>query len=144
MSLVSLSSKTCQSWDGYTELKQRLGHVHGNGHCLPYPSPYICIYTDLEEGMATHSSILTWRISWTEKPGWLQSMGLQRIRHDWTTKHSTAYTHIYFQIYVCIYTYIYTLIFKKYLHVYTRPHTFVLLLKMKYTIHYSSTHLLTS
>ena len=36
----------------------------------------------LEEGMATHSSILTWRILWTEEPGRLQSMGLQRVTHD--------------------------------------------------------------
>ena len=36
----------------------------------------------LEKGMATHSSILAWRIPWTEEPGELQSMGLQRVRHD--------------------------------------------------------------
>ena len=36
----------------------------------------------LEEGMATHSSILGWRIPWTEEPGGLQSMGSQRIGHD--------------------------------------------------------------
>ena len=36
----------------------------------------------LEEGMATHSSILAWRIPWTEEPGRLQSMGLQRVGHD--------------------------------------------------------------
>ena len=36
----------------------------------------------LEEGMATHSSILTWRIPWTEEPGGLQSIGLQRIGYD--------------------------------------------------------------
>ena len=36
----------------------------------------------LEEGMTAHSSILTWRISWTEEPGRLQSMGLQRVGHD--------------------------------------------------------------
>ena len=36
----------------------------------------------LEKGMATHSSILAWRIPWTEEPGGLQSMGSQRIRHD--------------------------------------------------------------
>ena len=36
----------------------------------------------LEEGMATHSSILSWRISRTEEPGELQSMGLQIVRHD--------------------------------------------------------------
>ena len=36
----------------------------------------------LEKGMATHFSILAWRIPKTEEPGGLQSMGLQRIRHD--------------------------------------------------------------
>ena len=36
----------------------------------------------LEEGMATHSSILAWRISWTEEPGGLQSMGSERTGHD--------------------------------------------------------------
>ena len=35
----------------------------------------------LKKGMATHSSILAWRISWTEEPGGLQSTGLQRVRH---------------------------------------------------------------
>ena len=36
----------------------------------------------LEKGMATHSSILTWRIPWIEEPGELQSMGSQRVGHD--------------------------------------------------------------
>ena len=36
----------------------------------------------LEKGMATHSSILSWRIPWTEKPHGLQSTGSQRVRHD--------------------------------------------------------------
>ena len=36
----------------------------------------------LEEGTATHSSILDWRIPWTEEPGGLQSMGLQRVVQD--------------------------------------------------------------
>ena len=36
----------------------------------------------LEKGMATHSSILAWRIPWIEEPGGLQSMGLQTVRHD--------------------------------------------------------------
>ena len=36
----------------------------------------------LEEEMATDSSILAWRIPWTEEPGGLQSAGLQRVRHD--------------------------------------------------------------
>ena len=36
----------------------------------------------LEKEMATHSSILAWRLSWMEEPGGLQSMGLQRVGHD--------------------------------------------------------------
>ena len=39
----------------------------------------------LEEDMATHSSILAWRIAWTEYPSRLQSMGLQRVGHDLAT-----------------------------------------------------------
>ena len=37
---------------------------------------------DLEEGMATHSSDLAWRIPWAEDPGGLQSTGSQRVKHD--------------------------------------------------------------
>ena len=37
----------------------------------------------LEKEMATHSSILAWRIPWTEEPGGLQSIGSQRVRHNW-------------------------------------------------------------
>ena len=39
----------------------------------------------LEKGIATHSSILAWRIPWTEEPGRLWSMGSQRVGHDWAT-----------------------------------------------------------
>ena len=42
-------------------------------------SGWVC---PLEEGMATHSSILAWRILWTEEPGRLQSIGSHRVRHD--------------------------------------------------------------
>ena len=38
-----------------------------------------------EKGIATHSSILDWRIPWTEEPGGLQSMGSKRIGHNWVT-----------------------------------------------------------
>ena len=38
----------------------------------------------MEEGMATHSSIVAWRIPWTEEPGGLQSLGSQRVRHNWS------------------------------------------------------------
>ena len=43
--------------------------IPGSGRCL-------------EEGMETHSSILAWRITWTEEPGGLYSMGSQRVEHD--------------------------------------------------------------
>ena len=39
----------------------------------------------LEKKMATHSSIIAWKISWTEKPGELQSMGSQTVGHNWAT-----------------------------------------------------------
>ena len=47
----------------------------------------------LEEGMATHSSIVAWRIPWTEEPDGLRSMESQRVRHDWATENRR-----YFQI----------------------------------------------
>ena len=40
----------------------------------------------LEKEMATHSSTIAWKIPWTAEPGRLQSMGLQRVRHDWATR----------------------------------------------------------
>ena len=45
----------------------------------------------LEEGVATHSSILAWEIPWTEEPGELQSTVLQRVGHNWS---DLAHTHI--------------------------------------------------
>ena len=44
----------------------------------------------LEKEMATHSSILAWKIPWTEESGRLQSMGSQRVRHDWVTSLSLS------------------------------------------------------
>ena len=38
--------------------------------------------------MATHSSVLAWKIPWPEKPGGLQSAGLQKVEHDWATEHA--------------------------------------------------------
>ena len=46
----------------------------------------------LEKGMATYSSILAWRIPWTEEPGGLQFMGFQRVRHN---KGDLAHTYVY-------------------------------------------------
>ena len=51
------------------------GDIKNVGSILGWEDP-------LEQGMATHSSILAWKIPWTEKPDGLQSMGLQRIGHD--------------------------------------------------------------
>ena len=45
----------------------------------------VCLGLILEKEMATHSSILSWRIPWMEEPGGLQSMGSQRVGHDWVT-----------------------------------------------------------
>ena len=48
----------------------------------------------LVEAMATHSSILAWRIPWTEEPGGLQSMGSHRVRHDWVTAQAHVCVHV--------------------------------------------------
>ena len=49
----------------------------------------------LEEEMATHSSILAWRIPWTEGPGRLQSIGSQRVGHDLATEHACKTPEFY-------------------------------------------------
>ena len=51
----------------------------------------------LEKGKATQSSILAWRIPWTGEPGKLQSIGLQRVRHDWE-----AFTSLFPRYQCCI------------------------------------------
>jgi len=48
----------------------------------------------LKKGMATHSSILTWRIPWTQEPGRLQSMGSQRVGHDGVTNPFTFFMYV--------------------------------------------------
>ena len=63
----------------------------------------------LKKGIATHSSIFAWRIPWTEHPGRLQSMGSQRVGHDWATN-----THIP----------LYVMILKGYLHFLFSPCVF--------------------
>ena len=45
------------------------------------------------EEMATHSSIIAWKISWTEEPGGLQSIGLQKVRHDRVTNTQWVHTN---------------------------------------------------
>ena len=48
----------------------------------------------LEKEMATHSSILAWKIPWTEEPDGLQFLGSQRVRHNWSRAHTHTHTHI--------------------------------------------------
>ena len=59
-----------------------------------YITVLLIIFTMLlEKGMATHSSVLAWRIPWTEELVGLQSMGSQRVRHNWVTNtHTQCYT----------------------------------------------------
>ena len=56
----------------------------------------------LEKGMATHSSVLAWRIPWTEEPGRPQSIVLQRVRHDWSNlacSHRTKWNYgVYYKV----------------------------------------------
>ena len=56
----------------------------------------------LEEGIATHSSALAWRIPWTEEPGGLQSMGSQRVRHDWAQTQPHMHTYPYICSPICV------------------------------------------
>ena len=56
-------------------LLAKTGDVRDTGSILGQEDP-------LEKEMTTHSSILTWRIPWTQEPGWLQPMGSQRVEHD--------------------------------------------------------------
>ena len=53
----------------------------------------------LEEGMVTHSSILAWRIPWTEEPGGLQSKGLQRAGYDWSDLAHTQFSSLGLKIF---------------------------------------------
>ena len=57
----------------------------------------------LEKKKATHSSTLAWRIPWTEKPGRLQSIGSQRVGHDWAT--SLSLSLFFWKLYSCGFTF---------------------------------------
>ena len=68
---------------GGSEVKASASNVGGLGSILRLKIP-------LEKDMAIHSSILAWRIPWTEEPGRLQSSGSQRVGHDWATSLSLS------------------------------------------------------
>ena len=72
-------------------------HTHTHTHTRICIHTCICIHTfpfhfhALEKEMATHSSVLAWRILGTEEPGGLPSLGSHRVGHDWS---DLAYTHV--------------------------------------------------
>ena len=68
---------------GCSEVKASACNMGDPGSILGQENP-------LEKGMATHSSIFAWRTPWTEEPVGLQSMGSQRVAHDWTTNTSSS------------------------------------------------------
>ena len=88
-----------QKGRNHPEFKPRAAHfqTHSKGSFLLSSLFWSCKVIDgpqLEKGMATHSSILTWRIPWIEEPGGLQSVGSQRVGHDWATNtHTHTHTH---------------------------------------------------
>ena len=64
--------------------KESVYNAEDSGSILGWKEP-------LKKEMVTHSSTLAWEIPWTEEPGGLQSMGLQRVGHDLATKALTIY-----------------------------------------------------
>ena len=79
----------------------------------------LCREDPLEKEMAIHSSILAWKIPWTEEPGRLQSMGSQRVSHDWATSLSLSCSciHMYIFMYACIHARTHT-----YIHIWAHIH----------------------
>ena len=75
--------------------------LSGKEICLPMQETQVwsLVQEDpLEKEMETHSSIFAWRILWTEKPGGLQSVGLERVRFDWAQTHMPAHTHTFSKV----------------------------------------------
>ena len=79
-----LSTPVFFGFPGGSDSEESICNEQDLGSILGWEDP-------LEEGMATHSSILAWRIPWTEEPGRLHSMGSQRVGHNWATKHTHNY-----------------------------------------------------
>ena len=83
---VKIEKTRISNW--YTGITQRdvsgreeEGRFRMGNMCIPVADSHWC----MEKAMAPHSSTLAWKILWTEKPGRLQSMWLQRVGHDWAT-----------------------------------------------------------
>ena len=76
--LVCQAARLAQGFSGGSDSKESACNA-GDLSSIPR------LGISLEKEMATHFSILIWRIPWTEEPAGIQSMGLQRVRHDWVT-----------------------------------------------------------
>ena len=90
MHFKSFSTDFCSSWCGFP------GDSDGKDSACNVGDPGLTPQLGRcpEKEMATHSSILAWRIPWTEEPGGLPSMGSQKVGHDWVT--NTHYSYTYF------------------------------------------------
>ena len=65
--------------------------VHGVARSRTRPSDFtFTFHFPVEKAMATHSNVLAWRIPWTGEPGWLPSMGLHRVGHNWSNLAAAA------------------------------------------------------
>ena len=81
--------KLCGILKNYRKICINLGFPCGSTVKTPPAMQEICIQPlgredPLEQGTATHSSVLAWRIPWTGEPGGPQAIGPQRVRHDWS------------------------------------------------------------
>ena len=74
----------------YTSVSLLLSRIQGYSYHLSKFHIYASVYC-LEKEMATHSSVLAWRIPGTGEPGGLPSMGLHRVGHDWSNLAAAAY-----------------------------------------------------
>ena len=74
------------------------------------------VCSSMEKKVATHSSILAWKIPWTDDPGRLQSMGSQRVRHDWVTSLHYSMYRVYLYLYI---GYLFSCIFQLVLYIFS-------------------------
>ena len=100
--IVKMDTKICYIWRRYIYSLPFLGPVIIILSILIYVCVCVCVCVCvLDKEMATHSSILAWRIPWTEEPGRLQTVGSQRVGHDWATNHRHTHTHTHMPL-VCL------------------------------------------
>ena len=85
-------------WDFDLHCIESIGQFGKNWHLCSIESSYSLTWTIspfLQKEMATHSSSLAWEIQWTEEPGGLQSIGSQRVGHNWATEQAATCSTTY-------------------------------------------------